>query len=374
MIKRGEGVQLIHTKDRLIGIKTQTASEIIYEMNEDVHIHTNHSLYNFPFLYKDNVYRLYVSNLKYSREFPQDEEDRHSGRYYYVDSGGRIYTVNLDGDLEIRSPPNYDLQKFSCATDRNQDVFTMFEDINSDNKRDLYIALASDSGIRVWKNYTPYFNVSMSTPSDVYFDGERRCIIATDSHQISLIDLDQDVEDHVGEVRSTKYVTEEIKGMAIDIYGRYWVLTSNGGINVYNVIDKSLQLVNAKSVSSEEAWGISESVLYDVLVLGTKDGKASYGYVWTKFSDYSHSVRASIGHGSQSWSQLFPMGDYSTWVFGWGSETLQVWDMYTQEFYTRETQVYPLKGDPGLARSKSWKNLSPNRQPLMDYLLGEIVT
>jgi len=368
MIKRGEGVQLIHTKDRLIGIKTQTASEIIYEMEEDIHIHTNYSLYNFPFLYKDSAYRLYVSNLKYSREFPQDEEDQHSGRYYYVDSGGRVYTVNPDGDLEIRSPPNYDLQKFSCITDRNRDIFTMFEDEN------LYIALASDSGIRVWKNYAPYFSVSMTTPNEMYFDGKRRCIIAIDSHQISLIDIDQAIGDHEGNVTSTKYVTEEIKGVAIDVYGRYWVLTSNGSINVYNVINKSLQLVDVKSVPSEEAWNISESVLYDILILSTKDGKASFGHIWTKFSDYSHSVRASIGHGSQSWSQLFPMGDYSTWVFGWGSETLQVWDMYTQEFYTRETQVYPLRGDPGLARSKSWKSLSPNRQPLMDYLLGEIVT
>jgi len=361
MIKRGEGVQLIHTKDRLIGIKTQTASEIIYEMNEDIHIHTNYSLHNFPFLYKDSAYRLYVSNLKYSREFPQDEEDRHSGRYYYVDSGGRVYTVNPDGDLEIRSPPNYELQKFSCITDRNQDVFTMFEDGN------LYIALASNSGIRVWKNYAPYFSVFMTTPSEMYFDGKRRCIIAADPHQISLINIDQK------NVTSTSYVTGEIKGIAIDVYGRYWILTSDGGINVYNVIDKNLQLVDVKSVPSEEAWGIGESVLYDILVLGTKDGKASYGYVWTKFSDYSHSVRASIGHGSQSWSQLFSMGDYSTWVFGWGS-ILQVWDIYTQEFYARETDIYPLRGDPGLARCKAWKNLSPNRQPLMDYLLGGVVT
>ena len=376
MIKtQGEGVQLIHTKDRLVGIKTQTASDFIYEMTEDLHIYTDHSLFDFPFLYKDNTYRLYVSNLKYSRKFPQSEEERHSGSYYYVDSKGNVYTVNPSGGhLEIYCPPNYEVHRFSYVTDRNQTAFTIFEDFTVGEEPDLYIVLTSNSGIRIWKNYSRYFDVSMDVPHELYFDGNKKYVIATDCHRISLIDLNQDVENYEGNVTNTKYITGEIKGVAIDLYGRYWVLSFDGEISIFNVVGKHLQLVDEKSVPMGEAWSISESATFDILVLSTKNWEASGGYIWTASSDYTHLLRASIGHSSRPWSQLFPVGDGSTWVFGWYSKPIQIWDLYTQEFFARETYVYPLKGDPGLARYKTWKNLSSNRQPLMDYLLGEIVT
>jgi len=132
--------------------------------------------------------------------------------------------------------------------------------------------------------------------------------------------------------------------------------------------------VSVDSAREDTARYICENSNYDILVAVNvqdvehphpEEGGASV-YIWTALSDYSNVIRASLGR--EFFKGVVPLGEEGWLLYRTNSFTL--FDVNSQEFH-KVSGGSVTWGDPGLGRHLTWGTMTPNKDPLLDFLEGK---